>query len=287
MAKKTKSDQKSKQEPKVRMVVAWDDHFFVKTYELAASGMDVPDIAGALGVRRKQFGLWWRRRPALRDAFKKGRHAGKHFKTGKTHRAGVTSFIEFAENNLPDHLEAIWRRILADWDSPKLMRAADAMIADAGVTARMHIWCRAMIHFNFNVRSANKAANVSPSTYRVWAKREPAFAEFMNYLKECRKDFFEGAFIDLVASGDSPATIHAVKTYVGDRGYAVPSERAAKRDGTGAAFHLHAHLREEVDVDSLPRGAKRTMLDALRGARALPPKTVDATPIEEVANDGG
>jgi len=34
-----------------------------------------------------------------------------------------------------------------------------------------------------------------------------------------KKNFFESSFINLVAAGDVPATLHAVQTYCKDRGY--------------------------------------------------------------------
>ena len=240
--------------------VKYDEDTPFKAYELAKTGLNDQDIAKSLGISRPTLNAWRKKRKVLDKAIREGRKV--------IMEGGAASFQDYVHQQLPEKLKSYWDALCAlDKDGKLSAEDIEAVLQDAGLRGRQNLWLHALIHSNFNPSDACRKVNVSRKTVSHWLN-DRHFRELFQEIQWHKKNFFEGALIGLVASGDTSATIFVNKTVNRDRGY---GERI-KID------HEHQHKVEVVSMqqilDKVDLETKKKMLAAMRDVQerpALPP----------------
>lgn len=179
---------------------------YVRAYRAVKMGMSNHQAARYLGVTQSTFDRWIKERPAFAEAVREGR-----MKEGS-----LGSFRAMYQMRLSPECRKYWEE-LTQADGKK-RRSAQKRLADLGGKLRQHVYLFALAECDLAASKARAVADVDPAEVAVWCA-DPAFARLLAEINECKKDFFEGSFIDLVASGDPAAIIHAAKTVNRDRGY--------------------------------------------------------------------
>lgn len=180
----------------------WKDEYYLQAYELARDGLQDRAIAMALGVSRMSFKSWIKRLPALAAALEKARGT----------KSGVDTFQDYVYGRLPHRLKEFWKKI-QDTNNPK--RLMDRI----SILDRMQLFLYAYISSNFTLTKACQRLGLHVGIPNRWIENYPQFSELMKGLHDCKKDFFEGALIKLVRSGDTAAILFANRTLNRDRGY--------------------------------------------------------------------
>lgn len=233
---KTKRRKKASNPP-----ATWRDTYYLKAYLLAKEGNTDAAVAKLLGASAPTFRRWKRDRKALRVALKKARG-------GEANRA--ESFSEYVHGKLPPHLVPLWDALSgADGDNPE--RRAERLLAGQGKEVRQHLFVHSWVTSNFNKAQACRLANVGPATLRDWAK-DPAFAELLDQVQAMKRDFVEGHLMQLIADGDTAATVFAAKTLLRDRGY----DSKVTVEHTGNVKHTH----DTLNYEDLPLDIKKSIL---------------------------
>lgn len=239
----------------------WRDDFYVKAHALAKAGWGDGKIANALGVDDDTFRRWRKKRPALEEALLSARSGAN----------GVESFHEYVYKQLPDHLRRLWDKINKCSRERNGVSRVEALLENAGLRARQHLFLYALVNANFNPSAACRAVNITKKTFDNWKNYDPDFLELVDEIDWHKGNFFEGALVMLVKEGNAPAVLFANKTFNAKRGY------ADKGDST--VIHNHLHAVVNVDDLNLPLETRKALLDAMRAKREG--RVVDALPLPE------
>lgn len=215
----------------------WRDTFYVRAYILAREGLKDGAVAAALGVSRLSVVKWKKRNKAFRVALKLAR---------KPHLSKTEAFNEFVLGRLPDRLKPLWDRLHAAETTANPERRTEELLAGQGEHVRQALFAHAFFAANFNKAEACRRAGVSYAAVKKWMT-DPAFQELMGVLQEARKDFVEGCLLNLVAGGDTAATIFASKTINRDRGFDT-SKKIVEHRVSGAVDHAISFEEMPVDI---------------------------------------
>lgn len=249
---------------KLKRKPKWRDEFYVEGYRLAKEGLSDEQIRQRLGVSITTFEKWKNVRPAFRQALLQARSKD---------RSHVETFSQFIHGRLPAAAKRLWEemeqaeRIFEEGGDDRRDAVID-MIATQGKRLRQQLFVHALVCSNFQVSFACRRTGISVPEVKGWASKDAGFAELLAGVQQCKKDFFEGALIDLVAKRDSAAVIFVNKTVNKDRGYG-----ESKDDVTRKVQHEH-----RLVLDELPLEAQKALLEAMKRkeSRLLEHKTVDA-----------
>lgn len=230
------------------------DTMYVTVYALAREGMPDEQIGLTLGVAGQTFRNWCARRPALRDALKRGRAIASGSDGGK-------EFREYVYDHLPENLQKLWDEINA---CEKLRNGVDrvrSLLERGGVHARQHLFLYALTQYGFNVSRAVQKVAISRKTYEDWVAHDPGFAELVDEIHWHKQNFFENAFLDLVSWRNPAAVIHGVKTQCRERGY---NEKIEVEHSGSVELRNTVNLTD-LDLDLETR---KKILDALKRKNA-------------------
>lgn len=226
------------------------DRHPIDIYLLARSGETDFVIAATLGISGPMLTQWRRKHPAVEYAISKARSVVEA--NGDT----VTeNFKGWVYRQLPADLQAHWRYINWWCDATNGRERIEAFLRPFGTEVRQSLWLHAMVCTNFNAPEACRLVCVNRKVVRDWTQRDPKFAELVDGLIWCKKQFFESALIGLVAEGNVMATIFANRTLNRDMGYGEQLEL------TTTVKHEHEF---SIDLLDLPTEVKRQLLDAMR-----------------------
>lgn len=228
--------------------LVWKDEFYVKTYRLAKSGHTKARIAQIIGVGVVTFNRWLTKRPALRVALKEGR----------LRTQSAVNFRRYVYRRLPPQLQAIWDRINKLEKKKNGITRIEAILEDAGKAARQHLFLYAWCTGGFNSSAACRAVNISRQMYEEWYKSDPDFHALFDEMDQHKKDFMEGALMDLIEERDTSAVIFANKTYNQDRGYGQKLE--VKHSGQ-ITHNVNVIKIADLDLDI---EQKKILLQAIR-----------------------
>jgi len=229
----------------------WHVDMIFIAYDMAKAGSSESRIADGLGVSRPTLRKWRTVHPLLDLAIRRGsRNLGKH-STG--------SFIKYCYGRLPDKLKSLWDEINAFGHNASQTKL-ESLLKDKGKRVRQQLFIHALVASNFNPSEACRKIGIDYSTVYEWEIREPEFGRLMKEIHFHKKNFFEGALVNLVAQGDSAATIFANRTLNRDRGY----------DSKIQVEHNHKHQHAMVNIESLdlPIEVRKLILDKIREAQA-------------------
>lgn len=244
-----------------KKLVQWDDSFYLKVYQLARSGMGPKKVASAIGITVERLSKWRKEKPALETAIQNG------IKDCTTKDQQKKTFTDYVYDRLPDHLRGIGAALLCQtWDENAEKRM-EQLLQGQGKIVRQHLFCQALVRFNFNQSEACRRVGIPRKRLEQWLKEDPDFIEIMDQIFQAKKDFVESALMGLVGQGDTTAIIFANKTLNHDRGYGPRTK--VEHEHSGILGHA------VMDVNMLPPELKQAVLDELRKARgetALPPR---------------
>lgn len=241
---------------------AWRNNYYVRVYKMAQMGLKNGQIAQQLGVSKATFKSWVKADKALRESLKEAREP-------KEVNQKVGSLSEFVYQRLPADLRPLWDTICEADEEPNGERRLELLTANCGELAKQHLWLHALVTKNFNKNEACRVTNIGKSLVAKWVKEDPQFLELVDEIVDMKHDFVEGALMNLVAGGDSAATIFAAKTLLRKRGYDVKTTVEV----SGQVNHSHGHVDLTKVLDGLDLDSRRKLLMQLPAHR----ETNDAT----------
>ena len=184
--------------------------------------------------------------------------------TGKS----IPNIVDYCYTKLPLTVRGIWdemRDIQTDGGDPS-GEATEQLLRLHGKPVRQRLFIHAIVWTNFNMNKAARLCNITFASVQSWLE-DPNFRELLKELEWQKKNFFENAFLQKVAEGDSAAIIHAVKTQLKDRGYnekVVVEHQGIVQHEHNQGFNINALL------DDLSINAKHEVLMAMRKHNMLP-----------------
>lgn len=234
----------------------WKPIYLLQIYRLSRSGLGDMKIAEGLGVTYATFRNWRKKKKSVRDALKEGRAADHE---------PLSTFRNFCYDRLPEHLQDAWDEIMECESSNSSVTKLEAMLKDHGRRGRQHLLLHALVHYNFNISAACRAVNISRKRFDKWAITDPDFADLVAEMKVHKKDFFEGALIQLVRQGDSAAIRMVNSTYNADRGYGrnTTINKNVRVDG----HIVNEHTQIPIEELGLSIDERKRLLEALREKR--------------------
>lgn len=205
--------------PKRRMknsrLSKWDPSYYVKIYELSKQGLSFQGIADALGVTAMTLKAWREQDEGVAYAVRHGKDVAR---ASKEPGAGAT-FLEYVYKRLPEDLKETWAQLDALNNEPNPEKRIEFLLQGKGKREMQVLFVHALIGSNFNAAEACRKLNISYSLVGKWKERDPEFLELMDTIHEMKKDFCEGALMDLVSSRDTSAVLFVNRTLNRDRGY--------------------------------------------------------------------
>jgi len=239
----------------------YSDKFANKTYHLAKSGLKNKQISDTLGIAPATFSTWLRKYPKLRKALKKGREFIRK------DNGEIITFKEHVFGNMPTDVRDSWNVVNAIENASTRMGKIEELCKKNGKRFRQHLLICAILNSNYNITRACESVGVSFVLFNQWKEKDDDFRKVFDYLLESKKDFYEECFIKLVASGDSPATIYAVKTQLRDRGYGDVSKSEVRKV-------VDNRLTIKIEDMNLPTESKRKLLEEFRSRKVIDSKAV-------------
>ena len=243
----------------------WNDSMVLDIYDLAREGKSDLSIAKSLGINSSTFNVWKADKPRVREALKRGRSIKTMIVSGQT-------LGEYIYKRLPERLQAYYDQ-LAGWEKePNFQKRCESLFRREGQQVRQHLFLQFLINKTWNASEACRMVGITRSTLDAWVKNDPAFAEMLNEMVWHKKNFVEGAMFRLVKKGDTAATIHAAKTFAGDRGF-LP---VTKSESVGVVKHDHDHT---LKIEKLPVALRQQVLLALEAGKPVD-DIIDAEVVE-------
>ncbi len=183
-----------------------------KVYQLAAAGLSEAQMAAGLDIASATFASW-KKKKLFRLALEYGR------KSHQNPDGSVITVADYVYRRLPRKVRKTWDRIHA-LDKAKVgVEKIERILSKHGKTMRQCLLLHALTVNNFSVSLALRKVNVSRTAFNKWKERDSDFAELVEEIDWHRKNFFEDHLAQLVAGGDSSATIFVNRTLNRDRGY--------------------------------------------------------------------
>jgi len=252
-------DQKTKRRGK------WNESMLFDIYDLAREGKADNGISKALGIDVSTFDSWKRHKPGVKEALKRGRSIKTTIVSGQT-------LGEYIYKRLPQRLQLYYDQ-LAGWEKePNFQKRCESLFEREGRSVRQHLFLQFLVNKTWNASEACRMVGISRVTLDSWVKNDPAFAEMLQEMVWHKKNFVEGAMFRLVKKGDTAATIHAAKTFAGDRGFLPVS----KTESVGVVKHDHDHT---LKIEKLPVALRQQVLLALEEGKPVD-DIIDAEVIE-------
>lgn len=246
--------------------------YYVRVFRLAQQGLKNKAIAEAIGVSLPTFKLWIKKHPAFREALRDARTVPK----GEDSPNTLNSFVY---QRLPARLQPIWDAMCEAEEEPNGEKRLELLTRNQGKSTMQHLWLHALVCSNFNRNEACRRTNVARSTVAEWAKSDPDFHALCDEMLHMKKDFVEGCLMNLVAGGDSAATIFAAKSLLKKEGYDPKTTIQIEGDVT----HKHFDMLGMLGKMSLT--AQKEFLAAMRGGKEEknPPTVKQLNPPKHVA----
>lgn len=227
---------------------SWDESFYSKILQLARTGMGDMKIAEAIGKDYNTFKKWLKDNEDLRNDLATARSVNNP-------DAEKPSFKDYVYGRLPEHLKPAWNSIVMLHTEPNSLARLERITAKQGEVGRQHLFIHALIHCNFIVTRACQMVGIKVREYEAW-KNDPDFLEIVDLMTEWEMDFYQEAFMDLVAARDPGIVKFAMQAKLGKRGFAPKTTIQHE----GSIDHNHSHI---IDVTKLPLERQRQLLEAI------------------------
>jgi len=235
----------------------WIDENYLRIYHLARAGYSNTQIARALEVSWKTFCNWQSKKPAIKKTLEEAR--------GKENQQ---SFQDYVYDRLTPTLKALWRAIRRYEREGAGVAKIEALLEDAGIRARQHLFIHALLRSNFNKSEACRRVNISKTTFDNWCKNDPDFPSLIDEMRWHMGNFFEEPLVELVQMRHPGIVKFVNETFNADRGYGRKTEVRGKIEHDHDHQHVHAHVK--IDDLNLPLETRKEILEAMDKQRALP-----------------
>jgi len=235
----------------------WSDDIIWEAYALAAQGEDDIIIAKSFGANKITFFRWKKKYKALFNALKAARKNTK--KTSKGQQMGLMR--EYVHGRLPDELKPVWNEIMGSIDNNNVLpeKRLNALLGGVkdDTKARQTLWLYIWFECNFNQSEACRQLGVSHNIVNnVW-KKDVDFMNLFSEMNRIKGDFFEGALMQGVRTGNPYLIWQANKTFNRDRGYG----ESLDVKFSGSVEHNHVISIDELD---LSLDVRKEVLEAMR-----------------------
>lgn len=172
------------------------------------------------------------------------------------------TYQEYLYKHLSPEARKIWKELDFWKGHESESEKINQILIGKAKKLRQEIFIHALIHTNYHMSEALYRAGVSYATFTSWVEADPEFRFLVKEIHWHKKNFFEGALIDLVAMRVPSVVIHVNKTVNADRGY---GDRVQVDTGP----QDNAHKEPSLDDLNLPVEVKVQVLEALRKHKAL------------------
>ena len=231
----------------------WKYKYLAQTYELMKGGMSETKAAQVLGIAFWTFRSWKKKKPYFKAIVQAAKKAYKG-NNGK-----VLGWTDYVYKQLSDEEKILWRKINKCDSLKNGVERIEALFKDGGLRIRQKLFIHAWLVSNFSLSQALRKANISRGTFKLWKNNDPGFAELTEDIQWYYKEWVQDHLTQLIAFGDSSATIFANRTLNRDR---FPEKSALD-------VNLKGTLQQTV-VDlsklKLPLKTKKQILKAIRRA---------------------
>lgn len=184
----------------------WNDEFFVKSYQLARSGLTNGQIASHFGVTMGEMRKWVEDRPALELAIKEGRNR----------KSGPTNFIF---GKLSEKAQACWRRVMKAEKETNSVRKIELLFGHYGEGIKKELFLHCLAGSHFNPSKACRKVGIPYREYQGWINNDYEFAQLIIEMGEHRGNFYDEKFNELVEEKEPSVVVWAQKTYNRNRGF--------------------------------------------------------------------
>jgi len=231
------------------------DEYYVRVYQLARTGIPGKSIAIALQISFASYISWKKKFPALKKAEQLGKNA---FQENKKGQGPIEKFYDVVYQHLAPELKTLWNKINAIERTPHGVLRIETLLKDNGKRAHQQLFVYALTVFNFNYNRACSSTHVSKRRLDLWIETDHGFSELLDTIQWHQKNYYEGALLDLVESGDTAAIMMVNKSINADRGY----NPSLNVNVNGKVQHEHVHIH--VDDLDLPLETRKQILLAVR-----------------------
>lgn len=171
----------------------------------------------------------------------------------------VATLRNYVYQKLPDRLKKLWDQI-DFWDDDAQTGAdkIERLLAGESDSVRQHLFLHALVSSSFNPSEAARKVQIPLNKVKRWAETDADFSALMTQILEHKKNFFEGALIDLVKARNPHAVIFVNKTVNADRGY---SEKIDLNVSGQVDVNHHLIPIDDLDLDL---DTRKKLLEAIR-----------------------
>ncbi len=236
----------------------WQEDNIFKGYELARQGLPLDGIAAGLGVITRTVDNWIAKYPAFANALRQGKAAAL-----KQTQGG--SFQEYVYDRLSENVRDLWDEIMAIDKAPNAGELLRTLMAGVGLRPRQNLFINALIYSRFNASQALRLVGLTYATLVAWTQ-DPEFMALMNEIQWHKKNFFEGALLDLVAAREPAAVLFVARTQLKDRGYG--DKQSIEVSGSVQHSHDHTHAVVSLSDLKIPLEQRKRMLEEHRAKKA-------------------
>ena len=228
----------------------WKEDYIFDVYEMLKAGIHPRDISKKWGISIHTYEMWKKRKPKFKDAVLRGLGKGKY-------KPVEPKFNEYVYSRLPSELKDLWDDIqFVDDDSDK-SDWLERMLKGEGETARKQLFIYALAKCNFNPSEALYKTNVSRFMLEKWTREDLEFQKMLKEIHWHKKNFFEGALVNLVRRGDPTSVRFVNETFNKDRGY-------NKQIDLNINENISIEDKRDLNNLDIPIETRRLLLEAMQ-----------------------
>lgn len=220
--------------------------YYVKGYQLAASGLSDTEIAQALGVNKGTLKAWKKSNKDFAESIAKGRSTHNPDSKG-------TSFLDYVYGRLPKKIRRLWNELQLAETCKNPEKKIELLLADKGRRTRQWLFIHSLVVANFHLPEALRMSYTSDATFDRWKRDDPDFLDMVARLHTLKKEWAEGCLFGLVAQGDTTATIFLNRSLNPEKGY------NPKITVVNTGQITHGHINIEKMLEKLSTDAKREL----------------------------
>jgi hypothetical protein len=229
----------------------YTDQLAIDIALLALTGANDRTIAKTIGIHERVLADWRDAKPLVAYALNRARSSDFQ---------SVKSFSKYVYKCLSPKMRRLWDRIEFYQEHPNAHQRINALLAEQGLRVRQSLFVHAMIQANFNASEACRMISLPYAQFRRWVYDDPGFRQLLDEVHWHKQNWVEGSLMNLIATGNTLATIFASRTLNRDRGYSDKVDVNV----TGTIKHDVSVKVVRVDELKLSIETRRELLQALR-----------------------
>ena len=232
----------------------WDDAFYVQIYLMRTQGLALEEIRVTLGASKKTWKDWIKTKPALMEAYSKGKASQREAPKVVPQKDRPEKFSEYVYGQMSLEVKRLWDEIEGLGDDTGEIKE---LLHNSGKKFRQGLFVYALTESCFNMTEAMQKAYINLETYKEWLE-DDVFKKMIEEISFHRKNFFENALMSQVRMGETSAVIFANKAQNKDRGYGDQIEHLHSGNVS------HSHVTVNLNEVGVSLEDQRKILDALK-----------------------